>query len=349
MQVLIVTRSADRRTVERVERALAARGARARRFDTDRFPLEERVRVALASERCEVELGGPGGALSLDTVDAVWVRQFDPAAGLPGSLDRHLRHAAMLESRAVLFGVLESLEAFCLDPLACVRRAESKELQTRLARGLGLDVPRTLITNDPEAARAFVASCPAGAVAKMLEPPRLPGNEPGADGPAGVLHTSALDAALLERLDDLRFSPMVFQERLAKERELRVTVVGRRTFAAELDSAAIPGAELDWRRVPERVMPAWRACALEADVERRLHALLDRLGLQYGACDLVRTPEGRLVFLEVNPGGQYGWLEEHAGLPISDALAELLCEPGARREAPPPPALRPRGASRARS
>lgn len=333
-QVLIVTRTVDRQTVELVRQALQARDARVLRLDTDRFPFEERLRIGLGRVGCEVELRTERGAVRFSDLDAVWIRQFEPGASLPRDLDPHLRHAAILESRAVLFGVLESLEGFTVDPLANVRRAESKELQLRLARRLGLDIPRTCITNDPEAARAFVGSCaggPAGVVAKMLEPPRLPGNEEGGGGPAGVLHTSALDPALLARLGDLRYSPMVFQERLSKRRELRVTVVGRRTFAAELDSAAIPGAEVDWHREPERVMRAWRASELEPDVERRLHALLDLLGLQYGAFDLVHTEDERLVFLEVNPGGQYHWLEAYAGLPISAAVAELLVDPAARR------------------
>ncbi len=334
MQVLVVTRSADRHTVAAVSHALAARGVAVHRLDTDRFPLEARVRVALEREGCEVELETTTGRLRLSEVETLWIRQFDPGAGLPRELDPHLRHAAILESRAVLFGVLESRTGFTLDPPAAARRAEGKELQLRLARQLGLEIPRTRITNDPEAAREFVRACPGGAVAKMLEPPRLPGNDSG-PGPAGVLHTSALDEAALARLGDLCYCPMVFQERLAKRRELRVTVVGRRTFTAELDSAAIPGAEVDWHREPERVMAAWRAVELERDTEERLHALLDRLGLQYGAFDLVDTPDGRRVFLEVNPGGQYHWLEVHAGLPISEAVAEVLADPSARR--PPPP------------
>ena len=328
LKVLIVTRSIDRQTVELVTRALEARGVEAWRFDTDRFPHEARVRIELQRGGCEVELETEAGALRLSEVDAVWIRQFDPGTGLPRDLDPHLRHASILEARATLSGVLESLRGFCVDLPVRVRRAESKELQLRLARQVGLEIPRTCITNDPARARAFAASCADGAVAKMLVPPRLP----EVDGaPAGVLHTTALDAAALARLDDLRFGSMVFQERLMKRRELRVTIAGRRTFCAELDSASIPGAEVDWHRAPESVMRAWRPAALDAAARERLLALLDELGLQYGAVDLVHARDGRLVFLEVNPGGQYHWLEHHAGLPISGAIAELLAEPSARR------------------
>jgi len=329
--VLVVTRSADRYSVELVADALRARGVTLARFDTDGFPSEARARVDLSGEECAVELETDHGPLRPSEARATWIRQFDAGARLPADMDRHLRQAAVLEARAVLFGVLESLAGFVLDPLARVRRAEKKELQLRLARQVGLAIPRTCITNDPDAARAFVESCPDGAVAKMLEPPRLPGNEPGGEGAAGVMHTTALDARALARLADLRFCPMVFQERLEKRRELRVTLVGTRAFAAELDSASIPGAEVDWHRAPERTQRAWRATELERELEARLFALLDAFGLNYGAIDLVHTRDERLVFLEVNPGGQYHWLEVYAGLPISAAIAEVLAEPSARR------------------
>jgi glutathione synthase/RimK-type ligase-like ATP-grasp enzyme len=51
---------------------------------------------------------------------------------------------------------------------------------------------------------------------------------------------------------------------------------------------------------------------------------VERLGLCYGAIDMVLTPDGRYVFLEINPNGQYLWIEEAAGLPISDAICDLL-------------------------
>ena len=55
-------------------------------------------------------------------------------------------------------------------------------------------------------------------------------------------------------------------------------------------------------------------------------ALVERLGLCYGALDLVLTPDGRYVFLEINPSGQYLWIEVATGLPITAALCEMLIQ-----------------------
>lgn len=48
------------------------------------------------------------------------------------------------------------------------------------------------------------------------------------------------------------------------------------------------------------------------------------MGLCYGAIDMVVTPDERYVFIEINPNGQYLWVEQATGLPISDAICDLL-------------------------
>jgi hypothetical protein len=52
--------------------------------------------------------------------------------------------------------------------------------------------------------------------------------------------------------------------------------------------------------------------------------MLANLGLRYGAFDFVRTPDDRFVFLEVNPTGEWAWLEEHLALPMRDAFIRLF-------------------------
>ena len=52
--------------------------------------------------------------------------------------------------------------------------------------------------------------------------------------------------------------------------------------------------------------------------------MVERLGLCYGAIDMILTPDGRYVFIEINPNGQYLWIEQETGLPISAAICDLL-------------------------
>jgi glutathione synthase/RimK-type ligase-like ATP-grasp enzyme len=96
-----------------------------------------------------------------------------------------------------------------------------------------------------------------------------------------------------------------------------------------VDSQAVPANRHDWR--VEQDANVWRPHRLPGAVTERLLALLTRLGLNYAACDLILTPDGRYVFLEVNSHGMFTWIEEQTGLAISQAIAELLVGKAPRR------------------
>jgi hypothetical protein len=187
------------------------------------------------------------------------------------------------------------------------------------------------MTNAPEAVRAFAASCPGGVVTKMMSSFAV-----YEQGREQVVFTTPLDARQLEDLEGLDLCPMTFQERLTKAVELRVTVVGERVMAAAIDSQALPRAREDWRREGVALLESWRHYTLPAPLQAQVLALMDALRLNYGALDFIVTPEGRHVFLEVNPVGEFMWLMRHPGLPVDEALADVLRGSAARRLAPGP-------------
>ena len=69
---------------------------------------------------------------------------------------------------------------------------------------------------------------------------------------------------------------------------------------------------------------SWQRYALPEPVHERLAALMSCLELRQGAIDMIVTPAGDHVFLEVNPTGEWGMLQHELGLPIGDALADAL-------------------------
>ena len=329
MLVLIVTRSDDNPCVESVTAALHARGAEVARFDTDRFPGE--VRLVLRSDpgRDDVRLITGEREWDLAAAGAVWHRRFAAGRRLPAALDPQLRAASIGEARAVALGTIASLDAYHLDRVVRIRAAEQKPWHLRLAREAGLDTPRTLVTNDARAVRAFAAECPGGIVTKMMTSFAI--REPGQEK---VVFTTALRTEDLDRLEGLELCPMTFQERLSKAIELRVTVVGRRTLVAAVDSAAVAGAGDDWRRRGGELEHAWRADTVPAEIERGIDRLMDALRLDYGALDFILTPDGRWVFLEINPAGEYFWLDGLFAPTISETIADVLLGRAARRGQP---------------
>jgi glutathione synthase/RimK-type ligase-like ATP-grasp enzyme len=219
----------------------------------------------------------------------------------------------------MVHGTIASLDAFHLDPVHHLRRAENKQLQLKIAGEVGLDVPRTLITNEPEAVRRFARECPHGMIMKTLSSFAI-----YEQGEQKVVFTTAVRTEHLEHLADLRHCPAIFQEQVPKTLELRTTIVGDRLFTASIDSQRSARTRVDWRRDGLGLIDAWAPYRLPVEVEGRMLELMRRLGLNYGAADLILAPDGRHVFLEVNPVGEFFWLEKHTGLPISSAIAELL-------------------------
>lgn len=326
MTVLIITHSTDNESVALVTESIRKRGGSSFRFDTDRFPTEVQLVARYGETTEQLSLSADGRTLDLREVSAIWHRRLNIGGRLPEDMDAQLRQASRGESRATIMGMLASLDVFRLDAEPLIRHAENKQLQIRVAREQGLDTPRTLTTNDPEAVRAFARTCEHGMVAKMLSSFAI--YEKGAEK---VVFTNPVEAEDLNDLGGLRLCPMTFQERVSKRLELRVTIIGQRVLTAAINSQVSERAEHDWRRDGVRLIDAWQPYTLPPEVEEKLLRLMDYFKLNYGAADFIVTPEGRHVFLEVNPSGEFFWLEQRPGLPISEAIADVLLGLSRRR------------------
>jgi hypothetical protein len=330
-KIVMLTHSGDiTGMLKELRKNLEDRGAEVMRFDTDRFPIDAQAGFAQDQGREVIRFRTDGQELRIEEGDAIWYRRARWAGKLPLDMDRQLRHGCVSESKALLLGMLAAAPCFVMDPPDLVRQRAHKPAQQRLAREVGLATPRTLMTNDPEQARAFIASCPGGAIAKMLAAFAVLDEQ----GVEQVVFTTALTERHIAELEGLRYSPMVFQEQLQKQLELRITVVGNQMFAAAVDSQQTAGAETDWRERGVTLLRSWMPYTLPAEIERALHRYMDRIGMQYSAIDMIVEPDGRHVFLEANPAGECFWLEYNSpNFPLSTALADVLLDaPGARRQ-----------------
>jgi MvdD family ATP-grasp ribosomal peptide maturase len=327
MSVLIITHSDDNECVARVAEAIAHKGGHTIRFETDRYPTDVRLTAYYGSSGDErLTLTNEQGEFDLREVTAVWHRRINFGAHLPTGLDKQLRHASLGETSAAAHGMLASLKAFRLDHLQHIRHAENKQLQLQVARELGLHIPRTLTTNDPTAVRAFANSCEDGMVTKMLSSFAI-----YEEGKELVVFTNPVKHEDLADLSGLSLCPATFQELLPKSLEIRATVVGRRVMSAAVDSQVSARATHDWRRDGVRILQDWQPYQLPIEIEEKILHLMDYFSLNYGAVDVILTPGGKHVFLELNPCGEFFWLERSPGLPVSEAIADVLLGRSARR------------------
>ncbi|MDM4721427.1 ATP-grasp ribosomal peptide maturase [Micromonospora sp. WMMA1363] len=318
MTILVLTEPRDV-TADLVIAALHDGEARVHRVDTGDFPQSLAVAATLGGH------GGWSGVLTdahrltgLEDITAVYYRRPSPFR-FAGGLDDYERRWAAQEARMGFGGLLASLPVRWVNHPHHMASADYKPRQLAVAARCGLTTPETLITNDPETARSFVAAAPDGAIYKPFHV------RPYLDADTGHLMALATTPVTAGQITDaVTGTAHLFQHQVPKDHELRVTLVGPRAFATRIDAHS-DAARTDWRTDYDSL--TYQPITLPDTLTEQLVSLTSALGLVFAAVDLIVTPDGDYVFLEVNPGGQWAWIEHHTGLPIAAAVAEYLETP----------------------
>ena len=332
--ILVLTKPRDFHTYA-VAEALRLKGERAVLWHGTDFPSRQTASFAVSADGVALELTGPD--LSIDRpFEIVWNRRLGNHV-LPETLHPADRLAAGRNCQHFMWSLwhLVGPDAFWVNPLAPIPTAVLKPHQLRLAREVGLAVPATLFSNDPRRIEGFLDQHP-DAIYKSFHG--------GAwKTPDGVVSqfTSPVTRDDLPEDDVLQACPGIFQERVAKDHELRVTFFGDLAVTARLRSQENPLALEDWRAAFSTL--AVEPGELPEDVTARCRQLMRRLGIVFGCFDFIVTPEGGHVFLEINPMGQFLFLERLCPeLPMLDLFADLLlgADPAGPAGLPAVPAVR---------
>ncbi len=292
------------------------RGRPCVRWNLDQYPVGSVLTYRTSSDRFQALIVTDGRRLDLDQVGSIWSRGVQ-ARGFPPEISGADKRFAEAESERALTALFTMADVVWINHPHCHICANSKPAQLAIAHRLGLDIPSTVVTNDPEEIREFVARTEGETIYKALT--QSLDTEPGKS-----LFTSIVTERALANIGAIRITPGVFQQFVPKAYELRVTVVGGRVFTAKINSQSRPETKVDWRHLPFEVD---EVLDLPPEIEAKIHAFMKEFGLVYGAFDFIVTPEGRHVFLEINPAGQYMWIESKLGLPITAALADALSDP----------------------
>ncbi|MFJ4439746.1 ATP-grasp ribosomal peptide maturase [Streptomyces sp. NPDC088923] len=248
--------------------------------------------------------------LDITRVRSVWVRRPSPYAGPPGLSPQDRRFAAEQALWGV-GGILASLPgARYVNHPWHNRAAEFKPSQLSTAQRCGFLVPSTIITNDPGEAREFVASFTGGAIYKPLwnSPYRVDGR------PRSVWGREVRED---EITDAVSVCPHLFQAKVGKVFDARVTAVGDQLFGVRIDSP-----DLDWRRRQD--LMTCTPIEVPTRVARPVAAYLAEHRLVYGAFDFAVTASGDWYFLECNPNGQWAWQPDGTTTAVAHALADWL-------------------------
>lgn len=318
--ILIITNKVDVHA-DYVIDILRTDQARYERWNTEDFPLCNYCEIAFGTSgfiSATIRTKG-GNRINLAEVRSVWYRRPLPAylgEVLSNPVHRDFSEQECKEVKTALWELID--HCLWVNHPERNRVANNKPYQLKVARKVGFTIPITLITNCPKAVREFFLSCDGEIVYKRLRSSMIEYQDR-----VDVVYTRKITEKDLESLPALQYAPGIFQEYVPKDVELRVTVVGNTVFAAEIYSQESERAKHDWRRDFENTV--FRRHQLPKNVEEQCLRLVKLLDLQFGAIDLVLRPDGQYTFLEINPNGQWLWIENLTKMKIGRCLAHLLC------------------------
>lgn len=256
-----------------------------------------------------------GEFIDTDQVNSVWYRRFVPPN--LSHFDSALREYCEREYADFFQGIEFAFAHACwVSTPSAIESARSKPRQLRLAQELGFRIPKTTFTNSPEALAAFAAS--EQVIYKSIRSPRVPLRS---DRHTSVF-TTLLNEDLLKQKDGIMSCPGIVQQLVKKKADIRISVFGQETFAVRIDSQSSERSKIDFRNGARHL--DHEIHFLPPETERKCIQLVQKLGLLYGAIDLALMEDDSYVFFEINPNGQWGWLEMQVGLPMRRALLNLL-------------------------
>lgn len=241
-----------------------------------------------------------------ETFDVVWYRR-PRFPILPDNLHPDDKKAAYRENLALFdtFWNVIAPEAQWINPPKRAKEANCKLLQLKTAAEVGLNIPKTLISNNPEKIKAFLKEHKTDEVIYKPFVPQMWDEEKT----MRISYTNTIRLENLPADSMLQITPGIFQRKIPKAFELRITMMGKQAVTAKILSQQHTKNNLDWRSLPPLELPIEKF-DLPGGVTKKCIAFMDKLGLVFGCFDFIVTPEGEYYFLEINEQGQFLWVEE---------------------------------------
>jgi len=328
LMILCITHSNDFYTIDIVINKLKELGVEVLRFNSDDFSYKISFEYNNFSGQQILKLKGSDFEITSDKIKAVWYRKLWNVS-IPENLDDNYKKIYYQEyntMRSIFFESLKNVP--WINPIQIDHEiADNKLEQLKLASEAGLLVPKSLFTNNSEAVRDFFYSeCNKQMIAKLhgALSRSMSGNTP-------FFPTTLIHEEYLENLDSLIYCPMIFQEKIEKEYELRIIYVDGDFFTGKINAQNSIAGSTDWRAAND-TRPTWEKYELPLEIGNSIKKMMNTMNLFFGAIDVIRQKNGEYIFLEVNPQGEWGMLQRDLGLPIGEAIAIKMANRIAKNE-----------------
>ncbi|MCU7493515.1 MAG: hypothetical protein HF312_13165 [Ignavibacteria bacterium] len=275
------------------------------RFNIDKF---DEYRIRIANNPFNYLISSPVQEIKSEEIKSIYFRK--PTFSKKQEDEIGLVKKSLLR---LIYGFAESFDGTCLTRPSILSVSENKVVQMKVAEKVGLKIPKSLITNIRLDADQFSNTNRSTIFKFLCNSNYEKGNN------EYTLGTNILDDS--ESLRGIEKLPIYFQEYQEKTYELRVTIIGETIYAVKILSQGHESTRIDWRKCYNALQ--YGMDELPKSVRDKLFLLMKELNIKFGAFDLI-FHNGEYYFLEVNPNGQWLWLERSLGIDISEQIIKYL-------------------------
>lgn len=288
------------------------------RFDIDKYPVSFSSTYSVNQDAESLIFQNKHLYQCVNNHSIVWFRRIGAPGVSKEIRDRSYRKFANAETEAFILGLTSLLSSSVwINPYLSTKYANSKLFQLRNARNIGLRIPATLVTNSPDEVRTFASVYPK-IIYKTLSSPSLEQNSG-----RSLIFSHLISDSDHVLFDQVKYAPCMFQQYIEKDYELRITFVGGNFYSVKIFFRIAQILKLTGEQVTGIIIDM-RQQTCQRQYANSFSSFMQVLNLQFGAIDMIVTPNGEYVFLEVNPHGAWLWLEQATDLCISLAISNYI-------------------------
>lgn len=292
-------------------------------WSSGEFPRDQKISINVSGADTKCVVKADGRDIDFTSLSAFWYRRGAPPQLNP-AIDERDRDYAAQQSKQHIEALLSVAcpQALWVNPPHVAVYEVNKPYQLQMARKLGLAIPGTLCSNDPDEVRSFCQEY--GGILAFKSYKMGTWIEGGRTGSVFVGYTSVLGLGELSNDATILASPGVFQQLISRNYEIRTTFIGSSAFSVSIAPPRNRSGDVDWRSCPVDKLVV-KSYLLPKIVENKLRKLKDKMGMVICTFDLIVDYEGEYVFIEANQMGQFLWKEELVpDLHLLDAMCRLL-------------------------
>lgn len=247
----------------------------------------------------------------------IYRRPVNPIINLENE-NNDLKNELSLEARTMYESIINSINTKWMSNPFSIRKAENKLLQLKIAKEIGFKIPDSIITNNYEDLLKFInrKQCEYCikplfmGVFEMENNKYIPYNN------------------LINKDDDLSLIknfPALIQEYIEKKYEIRVIIVSNKIFAIKINSQIKQETKIDWR-INNCMSVDYNLIVLPESIQNLCLTILNRFNLNFSSMDLIVDINDNYYFLDLNPNGQWAWIDQILKLNISKTIGDYFYE-----------------------